>query len=74
MVYHTPLKRLLLTPEKGADTLVWLATSVPGADWIPGGHYERRRKAATHKLADDAEVARRLWERSAAMLAAEPAG
>jgi NAD(P)-dependent dehydrogenase (short-subunit alcohol dehydrogenase family) len=69
LMYRTPLKRILLTPEQGADTLVWLATSTPGTDWTPGGHYEKRRPAATHKLADDPGAARLLWERSEAMLA-----
>ncbi|MGW0807933.1 SDR family NAD(P)-dependent oxidoreductase [Nonomuraea sp. NPDC002799] len=69
LLYHTPLKRLMLTPEQGADTLVWLATSAPGADWVPGEHYEKRRPAATHRLAGDPGVARLLWERSEAMLA-----
>ncbi|TMR32882.1 SDR family NAD(P)-dependent oxidoreductase [Nonomuraea zeae] len=69
LVYRTPLKRLMLTPEQGADTLVWLATSVPGADWVPGGHYEKRRTAPVHRLAGDADAARRLWERSEELLA-----
>ncbi|MCK2222030.1 SDR family NAD(P)-dependent oxidoreductase (plasmid) [Actinomadura sp. ATCC 31491] len=68
-LYHTPLKRLLLTPERGADTLVWLATTPPGAGWEPGGHYEKRRPSRTHPMADDAAAARLLWERSEAMLA-----
>ncbi|MGW2157788.1 SDR family NAD(P)-dependent oxidoreductase [Nonomuraea sp. NPDC001699] len=68
LLYHTPLKRLLLTPEQGADTLVWLATARPGADWTPGGHYEKRRPSAVHRLADDADLARRLWDRSQALV------
>ncbi|MBF8189466.1 SDR family NAD(P)-dependent oxidoreductase [Nonomuraea sp. K274] len=72
VVYHSPLKRLLLSPEKGADTLVWLATSTPGSDWVPGGHYEKRRPAPTHRLADDPDAARLLWERSETLLTPEP--
>ncbi|MEU5862061.1 SDR family NAD(P)-dependent oxidoreductase [Nonomuraea sp. NPDC047529] len=68
LLYHTPLKRLLLTPEQGADTLVWLATARPGADWTTGGHYEKRRPSAVHRLADDADLARRLWDRSQALV------
>ncbi|MFI9595339.1 hypothetical protein [Nonomuraea sp. NPDC052265] len=69
LLYHTPLKRLLLTPEQGADTLFWLATSQPGADCSPGGHYEKRRPSAVHRLADDPGLARRLWDRSQALVA-----
>jgi NAD(P)-dependent dehydrogenase (short-subunit alcohol dehydrogenase family) len=48
------------TPEKGAETLVWLADS---ADPEPNGAYFHDRKAATPTAAgqDDA-AARRLWE------------
>ncbi|MEV0627554.1 SDR family NAD(P)-dependent oxidoreductase [Nonomuraea wenchangensis] len=73
LTYRSPLKRLMLTPEQGADTLVWLATTPPGEGWEPGGHYAKRRPAPTHRLAGDPEAARLLWERSEAMLAADPA-
>ncbi|PRY27450.1 SDR family NAD(P)-dependent oxidoreductase [Pseudosporangium ferrugineum] len=56
---------LLTTPEKGADQLVWLAASRPGVDWEPGGYYVKRRPGKNlNRLADDADLARRLWERS----------
>jgi NAD(P)-dependent dehydrogenase (short-subunit alcohol dehydrogenase family) len=56
------------TPEKGADTLVWLADS-PAAG--PSGAYFVDRKPATPTAAgqDDA-VARRLWEVSEKQTAA----
>ncbi|NSL42988.1 short-chain dehydrogenase, partial [Streptomyces sp. 8P21H-1] len=35
-VYQTPLRHLLLSgPETGAEQLVWLATTTPGAEWEP---------------------------------------
>ena len=38
-LYRTPLAKLLLdTPEKGAEPLVWLATSMPGTDWESGAY------------------------------------
>ena len=76
LVYKTPLKRLLLTPEQGADTLVWLATTQPGTDWRSGGYYEKRRVAGANRQAYDPELAAGLWARSEAMLttiAPEPA-
>ncbi len=54
------------TPEKGADTPVWLATS-PEVSGATGGYYIRRRPAKANPLADDAEVARRLWSESEAL-------
>lgn len=67
-VYHTPLRRLLLSAEKGADTLVWLARGVPGRDWRSGEYYEKRRVARTNPLAYDDALSRELWEHSAAMV------
>ena len=51
------------TPERGADTAVWLATS-PEVAGATGGYYIGRRPARTNPLADDAELARRLWTES----------
>lgn len=66
-VYNSSLaRRFLTTPEQGAKQLVWLAT---GTDWHSGGYYEKG-KPSTKKnpQAKDAELARRLWERSAELV------
>jgi NAD(P)-dependent dehydrogenase (short-subunit alcohol dehydrogenase family) len=48
-------KRVMRTPEQGADTLVWLATGKPGVDWKPGGYYtERQLKDPPKQALDDA--------------------
>ena len=62
--YKTFLNRFLLSPEQGADTLVWLATARPGQDWVSGAYYARRALAKANKQAYDADLARELWERS----------
>ncbi|MEC5181461.1 SDR family NAD(P)-dependent oxidoreductase [Arthrobacter sp. CG_A4] len=67
--YKTFLSRFLLSPEQGADTLVWLATATPGEDWISGAYYAKRALAKANKQAYDAELARELWERSEALVA-----
>ena len=67
--YKTFLNRFLLSPERGADTLVWLATAAPGEDWISGAYYAKRALAKANKQAYDAGLARGLWERSEAMVA-----
>lgn len=64
LLYETPLRHLMATPEKGADTLVWLATTRPGLDWSPGEYFDRRRPARRNPQAHDPELARRLWEES----------
>jgi NAD(P)-dependent dehydrogenase (short-subunit alcohol dehydrogenase family) len=67
--YKTFLNRFLLSPEQGADTLVWLATTKPGEDWVPGAYYAKRALAKANKQAYDAELARELWDRSEALVA-----
>lgn len=68
--YGPIAKRLLLSPEQGADTLLWLATTVPGADWKPGKYYAKRKPAKPSRQAQDPALAAQLWEHSAAMVAA----
>lgn len=64
-LYESFLGRLfMISPEKGADTLVWLATTTPGADWKPGEYYVKRRPGARTKEAGDPSLARRLWDES----------
>ncbi|KUM37039.1 SDR family NAD(P)-dependent oxidoreductase [Arthrobacter sp. EPSL27] len=69
--YKTFLNRFMLTPDQGADTLVWLATSTPGQDWTSGAYYAKRALAKANKQAYDAGLAKELWERSAAMVGAD---
>jgi NAD(P)-dependent dehydrogenase (short-subunit alcohol dehydrogenase family) len=72
LIYRTPLKRMLITPEQGADTLTWLATAPP-AEWVSGEYYDKRAIAKANGLAYDPDLSAALWERSAAMLAELPA-
>ncbi len=65
-IYKTPLARLLDTPEKGAEPLVWLASSIPGVDWKPGEYYEKRKLAKAKRQAYDPGLAKTLWEKSEA--------
>jgi NAD(P)-dependent dehydrogenase (short-subunit alcohol dehydrogenase family) len=67
-VYKSFLKRLMLTPEQGADTLVWLATTKGGRDWVSGAYYAKRALAKANKQAYDAGLARQLWDRSEEMV------
>ncbi|MBX0301552.1 SDR family NAD(P)-dependent oxidoreductase [Cryobacterium sp. 1639] len=71
VVYQTALKRLLISPEKGADTLVWLASTAAGVDWRSGEYYEKRRVHSTNTQATDAGLATALWERSIDMVATD---
>ncbi|MDF2925563.1 MAG: hypothetical protein K0R57_4477 [Paenibacillaceae bacterium] len=60
---------LLSTPEQGADQIVWLAEGTPGIDWRSGAYYYKRKDSEPRNpQAVDADLARRFWERSEALL------
>jgi NAD(P)-dependent dehydrogenase (short-subunit alcohol dehydrogenase family) len=68
-IYQTPLKHLvLISPDKGAENLVWLVNGTPGGDWVSGEYYEKKKVAKTNPQAGDATLAREFWNRSADML------
>lgn len=55
----------LVTPEKGADTMTWLA-SAPPPKLLSGGYYIKRELRAPAGSATDAALAARLWDASLA--------
>ncbi len=55
-----PLAR---TPEQGADTVVWLASSPEVAD-VTGGYFYKRRTHRSSRVSYDQEAQARLWEAS----------
>ncbi len=64
---NSPFRLAMRSPERGADTLVWLATNDPGRNWESGGYFADRKPATASPAADDADLAKELWERSAQM-------
>jgi NAD(P)-dependent dehydrogenase (short-subunit alcohol dehydrogenase family) len=60
------------TPEQGARTLVYLATS-PAVANVTGQYFFDERPARTSPLAEDAVTARRLWEESERLAASHAA-
>ncbi|MFF2030346.1 SDR family NAD(P)-dependent oxidoreductase [Arthrobacter sp. NPDC058192] len=69
VAYKSVLKRFMKTPEQGADTLVWLANTTPGHDWVSGAYYAKRRLAKANRQAYNTGLAKALWQRSEAMVA-----
>jgi len=57
-------KAFALTPEKGAETLVYLASS-PELASVTGGYFYKCRRATPTKEAQDNASAHRLWVESA---------
>ena len=57
-----------LTPEQGADTVIWLATAEePGRS--SGGYYHLRKPRTPNPLIDDQATIDRLWEESEKLVA-----
>jgi NAD(P)-dependent dehydrogenase (short-subunit alcohol dehydrogenase family) len=57
-----------LSPEAGADTLVWLATA-PEAGKVTGGYFCKREALSPAPAALDDKAAARLWGESEALVA-----
>ncbi len=57
-------KRFMITPERGADTLIWLASS-PQVLGRSGGYWARRQLVTPSAQARDDVAAERLWQASA---------
>ena len=57
------LNPFLLRPERGADTMVWLA-GAPAAELTNGGYYVKRQLRRPSGIAADPAAASALWEAS----------
>ncbi len=55
------MARFALTPEEGADTLLYLATS-PEVAGVSGKYFVKRKPVMPSEAARDDALARRLWE------------
>ncbi|GAA0403999.1 hypothetical protein Acor_24570 [Acrocarpospora corrugata] len=68
-IMRSPIGRAVtVTPEKAAEALVRLATT-PDPKSVNGAYFNLlRRREPKYRQSGDPELARRLWERSAAML------
>lgn len=66
IVYKSPLKRFLVSPIRGAETLVWLIESDLRANkvWESGEFYEKKRIGKTKDIVNDPLLAKRLWQQS----------
>jgi NAD(P)-dependent dehydrogenase (short-subunit alcohol dehydrogenase family) len=57
-------KRFMLTPQQGADTLIYLASS-PDVAGQTGGYWTKRKRVEPSAAARDEVAGRRLWDESA---------
>ncbi|HEV2091671.1 MAG TPA: SDR family oxidoreductase [Rubrobacter sp.] len=56
-------KPFMRTPEQGADTVIWLASS-PDVEGVSGRYFSDRKPLEPKKIANDPAARRRLWEES----------
>lgn len=63
-------KTFAISPQKGADTLVYLASSPEVAN-VSGGYFYKRRPATPSKEAQDDAAAQRLWLETARLAGIE---
>jgi retinol dehydrogenase 12 len=68
----TLARPLMLSPERGADTIVYLASS-PEPAGETGGYYVKRQRREPSQAARDDDTARRLWQRSEELTGLAPA-
>lgn len=57
------IRSRLFTPEQGAETVVWCATS-PDVKHESGSYYRNKESRPPSEVAQDDDLAKRLWERS----------
>ena len=67
--YTSFLKYVLRSPDKGAETLVWLATTTPDHDWQPGEYYKDKKICRANPQARNPALATHLWDASLAAVA-----
>jgi retinol dehydrogenase 14 len=58
------LRPLMKSPEKGAETSIYLASS-PEVEGVSGGYFVKKAEARSSKASHDERLATRLWEASA---------
>jgi retinol dehydrogenase 12 len=69
----TLARPFMLSPQRGARTVVYLATSAAVAD-ASGGYYVKNQRREPSPAARDAVTARRLWQLSEELTGLTPAG
>jgi len=72
-LFQAVARPFLLSPERGAETVVFLASS-PEVESASGGYYERGRRVEPSAAARDRRAAERLWRVSEELTGLAPSG
>ena len=57
---------LMRTPERGAETVIWLATA-PELNGVTGKYFSDKKEIRSSKVSYNSDVAKRLWDISAGL-------
>ena len=68
-----PIRPFMLSAEKGADTVLYLAAA-PEVAGVTGEYFVKRKSVRSSKASYDTELARRLWDVSADLAGLSDAG
>jgi NAD(P)-dependent dehydrogenase (short-subunit alcohol dehydrogenase family) len=60
-LFFRAAKPFMRSPEQGADTLIWLASS-PDVEGVSGKYFSDRKEIEAKKIVHDPATRRRLWE------------
>lgn len=60
-----------ITPEQGADTVVYLATS-PDVEGVTGKYFDKRKEKKTNPISYDDNANKKLWDESARLVKLTP--
>jgi NAD(P)-dependent dehydrogenase (short-subunit alcohol dehydrogenase family) len=66
--FYALMRPFIKTPQQGADTAVWLASSSE-VEGLSGGYFVQRRPARSSGVSYDEELQEALWEESARLTA-----
>jgi NAD(P)-dependent dehydrogenase (short-subunit alcohol dehydrogenase family) len=61
------MRRFMKSPDQGAETSVYLASSL-GAEGLTGKYFANRTPKKTHRASYDAAITARLWQVSAELV------
>lgn len=70
---YAMISPFLLTPEKGAETTVFLASS-PAVEGVSGGYYEKMKAKRSSPRSYDVSARKRLWEMSEQLIDTQASG
>lgn len=60
-ILHWPMKQIMITPDRGAETIVYLASAAE-AEQVSGEYFSKKKVVKTSNYARDPKIAEKLWK------------